>query len=244
MSFGQSPMVHVHGWCGDHRAMLPLARAFPSRAHLLIDLPGHGRSPRAPSLAIAAHAEAVLGLCPPGAVLLGHSMGAQVVLAAAAEAGPARIAGAVLLEPAHILPTEGALAAGRSLAERLAAEEPAEVVRAFARAQLVGPPADPAGYDALVEAMAATPAEVARAQWREILAFAESGAAARALAAVDVPVLVIGCARPVNRLSDLARANRRVLTGQVAGSGHMVQWEVPDQLVPMIRRWLRLTGIA
>ncbi len=242
-SLGQRPMLHVHGWCCDHRAMLPVARAFPARAHLLVDLPGHGRSRPGESLAIEAHARALAPVVPAGAILVGHSMGAQVATALAAGAAPGAVSGLVLLEPAHLVPTDKALAAAAELRARLDRHPPAEIVRAFARAQLVGPVADEAAFGRLVEAMAATPAQTMRGQWDAILAFAASGAAGRALAAVEVPVLAIACAKPVNRLSDLHRANPRVMTGQVAGAGHMVQFEAMDQVAAMIRRWLRLCAV-
>ncbi|MFN7176212.1 MAG: alpha/beta fold hydrolase [Thermaurantiacus sp.] len=243
-SFGHSPMLHVHGWCCDHRAMLPVARALPNRPHLLVDLPGHGRSPKAADLSIAAHARALLAVAPEGAILVGHSMGGQVALAAAAAAPPGQVTGLVLLDPAHLLPTEKALETGRALADQLNARPPGEIIAAFARAQLVGPPDDPAAFAALVAAMAATPAETARAQWDAILAFAGDGGAAAALAALAVPALVIGCARPVNRLSDLARASRRITTGQVAAAGHLLQFEAMDQVAPMVRRWLAVSDLC
>jgi pimeloyl-ACP methyl ester carboxylesterase len=243
LSMGARPMLHVHGWCCDRRAMLPVARAFSGRGHLLVDLPGHGASPPGPDWAIGSHARAVLEVAPAGALLVGHSMGGQVVLAAAATAAPGQVSGVVLLDPAHIIPTEKALETGRRLADKLERHPPGEVVRAFARAQIQGPVADPQAFDALVEIMAATPPESARAQWAAILAWAEQGLGAAALERLAVPALVISCAKPVNRLADLARASRQVMTGQVAGAGHMLQFEAMDQVAPMVRRWLRLHAI-
>jgi hypothetical protein len=46
----------------------------------------------------------------------------------------------------------------------------------------------------------------------------------------------------MNRLADLARLNRRVTTAQVAGSGHMLQYEVMDQIAPMLRRFFDLNA--
>ncbi len=242
-SLGHRPMLHVHGWCCDHRAMLPVARAFPSRPHLLVDLPGHGRSPAAKALSIEEHARALLPMLKKRVILVGHSMGAQVAVALAAAAPPGAVAGAILLDPAHLVPTDKAMQAAETMRARLFEHQPGEIVRAFARAQLAGPVADSAAFDALVEAMAATPAGTARTQWEEMLAYARSGAAARALAGIAAPVLAIACATPVNRLSDLARANPTVMTGQVAGAGHMLQFEAMDQVAAMVRRWLRLHAI-
>jgi pimeloyl-ACP methyl ester carboxylesterase len=40
------PMVFLHGMADSHQSWLPLARAFPRRRLLLVDLPGHGLSGR------------------------------------------------------------------------------------------------------------------------------------------------------------------------------------------------------
>ncbi|MDO9488993.1 MAG: alpha/beta fold hydrolase, partial [Sphingomonadaceae bacterium] len=79
---GDPPFVMIHGWTCDHRAMAPVAAAFPEHRATLVDLLGHGRSPKAASYAIEAQAEAVLAVAPHRAVYIGHSMGAQVAIAA------------------------------------------------------------------------------------------------------------------------------------------------------------------
>lgn len=238
------PFLLVHGWCSDHRAMAPVATAFPEREVIAVDLPGHGASPPGAEISIPAHAEALLAVAPARAVIIGHSMGGQVALAFAAR-HPERVAGAVLLDPAHILASERAMETDRALGQKLERFPPAEVVTAFARGMLTGPldPEAEAAFDALVNAMAATPAELACAEWDAILAWNGEGGARAALAALEVPTLVIGCDRPVNRLSDLARASRRVATGQVACAGHMLQFEAMPQVEAMIRHWLRRTGL-
>ncbi len=239
------PLLLVHGWSCDHRAMLPVAEAFPERAAILPDLPGHGRNPAPADLSIPAHASALLAVAPARFIAVGHSMGGQVALAMAA-AAPDRVAGAVLLDPAHILASDKAMEVGEALAEKLDRFPPAEVVEAFARGMLTGPlPAAMAGrFDALVATMAQTPADIVRAQWRAILAWNGAGGGAAALAALKVPVLVIGCDRPVNRLADLGRASRHVATAQLACTGHMVQFEAMEQVEAMIRHWLRCTSLG
>jgi hypothetical protein len=42
---------------------------------------------------------------------------------------------------------------------------------------------------------------------------------------------------------DLARANKKLMTGQVVGSGHSLQFEVMDQVKPMMERFFTLHGL-
>lgn len=234
---GPLPLLHLHGWCCDHQAMLPVAEALPHIPHRLVDLPGHGRSPAGSSLSIQDQATAALSVAPSAFVAIGHSMGGQIALQMATIA-PDRVRAVILLDPAHIIPIPSALAYARSMRDQLQRRDPSEVVRAFARAQLVGP-VDDARFDRLVETMAATSAETARKAWEAILAF--DGASA--LARLSVPTLAIAIDKPVNRLADLARASPFITTGQVAASGHMLQFEAMDQVVAMIGRWALVRNV-
>ena len=105
---GDPPLVLIHGWTCDHRAMAPVAAAFPDHRSTLVDLLGHGRSPKASAYSIEAQAAAVLAVAPERAVYIGHSMGAQVAIAAAV-AAPGRVSAIVLLDPAFIALTDGTL---------------------------------------------------------------------------------------------------------------------------------------
>lgn len=95
-------LLAVHGWSRSSADLGPLATALPGHRVLRPDLPGHGRSAPGPAtlgaLADALHALAAAA-APEGAVLLGWSLGAQVVLAALAAHPPlrARTRGVVLL---------------------------------------------------------------------------------------------------------------------------------------------------
>ena len=69
----------------------------------------------------------------------------------------------------------------------------------------------------------------------------------RAMAAYDsvavlrkcnLPVLAIGSAVPANEPAFLRDANSAVTLGQTVGSGHFNQLEVPEQVNPMIERFL------
>jgi pimeloyl-ACP methyl ester carboxylesterase len=229
--------VMVHGWTCDHGSMEPVAAAFPDADSTLVDLLGHGASPKAASYAIADQAAAALASTGGRAVWVGHSMGAQVALEAARQA-PERVAGVALLDPAFIAPTDKALAFGQGMQTQLARVDIPAMIELFGRNQIVSA-TDSDAVETLVATMRATDPAVVRAAWDAILTW--DGRAA--LAAMACPGLVIAIDKPLNRLPDLARLNARLMTGQVAGSGHMVQFEVMDQVAAMMRRMLALAGL-
>lgn len=85
---GEGPtLLAVHGWSRSGADLAPLAAALPGLRVVRPDLRGHGRSAPAPLTltALAADlADLAAAVAPAGALLLGWSLGAQVVLAALA----------------------------------------------------------------------------------------------------------------------------------------------------------------
>jgi len=231
------PMVLVHGWTCDHGAMEPVADAFSDFECHLVDLLGHGRSPKADDYAIERQAAAALAVAPERAVWIGHSMGGQVALAAAA-AAPERVRAVVLLDPARIAPHQKAAAFMAGIGAQLARVDIPSMIEAFGRGQFVRA-RDPGEVERLVATMKATDPAVVRAAWHAVVSW--DGVAA--VGAVRCPVLLIAIDKAINRPADVARLNDRVMTAQVAGSGHMVQFEVMDQVEPMIRRFLEINDL-
>jgi pimeloyl-ACP methyl ester carboxylesterase len=237
--FGDPPFVLIHGWACDHTAMAPVARAFAAtRRCISVDLPGHGTSPASGDYSVDAQARAVLEMSPEKFILVGHSMGAQVAVEAAAQS-PEKIAAIILLDPAQIIPLEKSRLFGEGMRTHLNERDPREVLAAFAGNDSVRV-TDAAESLASRTRMLATDGAVIRAAWNAIVDWQ----GADRLRAVQCPVLVIAIDKPVNKLSDLARASKNVMTGQVVGSGHSLQFEVMDQLVPMITRFLTLHSLA
>lgn len=102
---GELPVVLVHGLAGSLRQWRhQLSSLWPHRRAVAFDLRGHGRSdrPRDGDYGIAAHAADLAAVLDayrlPRAVLVGHSMGAAVVVEYAA-ANPGRVAGLFLVDP-------------------------------------------------------------------------------------------------------------------------------------------------
>ena len=189
---GRPDVVLVHGIGVSGRYFRPLVDALGQRVRAVVpDLPGFGASPRPPApLTIAEHAEVVhalaaeLGMVRP--VLLGHSMGAQVVTEAAAR-HPGDVGGVVLVGPVVDPRAPTALGQGLRLLRDAAHEPPrwsAVQVREYLRC-------GPRWYLATLPHMLAYPE-------------------ADRLAEVDAPVLLVRGARdpvaPAPWLADLADA--------------------------------------
>jgi len=232
-----APMVLVHGWTCDHGTMEPVAEAFPDFECHLVDLLGHGRSLKADDYAIERQAQAVLAVAPERAIWIGHSMGGQVALAAAAGA-PERVSAVVLLDPAAIVPHEKAAAFLEGMRAQLARVDIPAMIEAFGRNQIVRA-SDPGRVEQTIATMRSTDPAVIRAAWDAVMAW--DGRAA--IAKLQCPILLIAIDKALNRPADVARLNKNVMTAQVAGSGHMLQFEVMDQVGPMIRRFLEINDL-
>ncbi len=232
------PVVVVPGWCCDGRAVAPLVDRLGARhTVLLVDLPGHGGSP-GPSrvgrsdVTVAAMADAVLGAIEAtglgGAVVVGHSLGGLVALAAAAR--PDRVAASVLLDPAPVVAFRGKDYFARSVVE-VAADVDGAWRRRFAERLLLP---GTAGRAEVVDAMMAFPMELAAA---ELAAMAVLDGRA-ALAGVEVPVLIVTAGAVEPEIVELLPS---VVLGRVVGSGHFVQLDVPDQVAAMVERFIEMS---
>jgi pimeloyl-ACP methyl ester carboxylesterase len=234
---GDPPLLLIHGWACDHRMMAPVAAAFaPQHTCISVDLPGHGASPKAAEYSIKAQAAAVLGATPDGAILVGHSMGAQIAVQMAADA-PAKIRGIILLDPAPIVSFDKAIASAAALLAGLeATQNHAAYMDNFARRGFLRAAA--CDVERTAQIMRETDRDVAIAACR---AFAHFDGAAQ-MARVTCPGLMIVIDKAMNRPADMAQANKRIMTAQVAGSGHCLQFEVMDQIAAMMQRFMALQG--
>lgn len=232
--------VLVHGIGTSARYFRPLARSLalpsttapgPGARVLVPDLPGFGRSPRpdeAPTIAELADGVVEL-LADRGvarAVLVGHSMGAQVV-AEAARRHPAVAERVVLLGPV----VESDARSAPAQAARLARDTPHEPMRANAIVFSDYARAGVRWYSRQLPHMLHFPTETA-------------------VAAVRCPVLVVRGEQDrvasdpwVDRLARTAPHGRAVV---VPGAAHVVQYSHPDVVADLCRglspdgvRWLR-----
>jgi pimeloyl-ACP methyl ester carboxylesterase len=231
---GEPPIVFVHGWSCDRSHFEPQFRHFAARhAVAALDLRGHGGSDTGPTYGTEVFADDVLtvaataGLQRP--VVVGHSLGGLVALACAAR--PDAVRAAVLVDPAPVLPGRGKSFFARSTAA-VADDEDGSWRAAFVE-RLFGPN-DTVRRAETITAVATTPRTVSAATWQAIVVF--DGAAL--LPQVHVPVLLVTAGEPE---AGVAEQLADVVLGRTVGAGHFLQLEVPDQLNPMIERFLRIS---
>ncbi len=257
----------VHGWCCDRTNLAPLRERL-ERTHRVVtlDLRGHGQSQEfeedgsvgtvrravqdaEPLVGEAAtsmeeFAADVVAVCEAAdlhqPVVIGHSMGGLVALATLAPAGTPGIrprwhpSGAVLLDPAPIA-NEKAKAYWADQADLVARDHSGDLRRAFARSLFLA--TDRAERAPIVELMASAHPLVAAGGARAMADFDGAGA----LGALASPALVIHAASAERDLDRLVPDRSLLTIGRTVGSGHFHQLEVPEQLEPMIERWLEVT---
>jgi pimeloyl-ACP methyl ester carboxylesterase len=73
---GSGPrIVWVHGLGESSTSFEPVVAKMPGFEHVLIDLPGYGRSPWVPAMGLEALADHLAAWLPPDSFVIGHSMG-------------------------------------------------------------------------------------------------------------------------------------------------------------------------
>jgi pimeloyl-ACP methyl ester carboxylesterase len=242
---GDPAMVFVHGWCCNRSYFAPQFAHFAARhAVAALDLRGHGDSgrpepgpgPGPDGYDIAGFADDALAVARAAGfdrpVVVGHSLGGLVALACAARPGAVRAA--VLVDPAPILNEAGKAYFEKSYAA-VAADRDGSWRAAFVRRLLR--PTDTVRRAEIPADMGATPPGIAAAAMRAMARFD----GATALDRVRVPLLVIHASRPEAGLRD---GRPDVTVGQTVGAGHFNQLEVPDQVNPMIERFLAVNDLS
>ena len=238
----EPPLLFLHGWCGDRSFFGPQFEYFSATHRVVsVDLPGHGHSPTPSVYSVEAFATDVAALARRlgvrQVVAFGHSLGAMVALALSQQA-PELVSAVVMVDPPPLSK---------------------EVWQGFA-AQLIPSfqgPDGPSGRRKFVEQMfLSTDDADRRAQIIETMCAVPNDTAismVEAMAAFDsvavlrqshVPVLVIGSAVPTNSSNFLLEANPAITIGQTVGAGHFHQLEVPEQVNPMIERFLSVTSVS
>ena len=225
---GSPAIVFVHGWSCDRTYWQEQMRTFAAR-HLVVavDLAGHGESGigRA-SWTMPAFGDdtvaVVDALALERVVLVGHSMGGDVVTEAALRLG-ARVAGVVWVDTYPTLDEETTAEELDAFVEPFQRDFPGHT-RQFVRG-MFPPTADPALVERVAEDMASAPPDVALDA--AVHAWGNDGPAIAALERLTVPVVQI---RPDDGPTDIeSLARHGVGTVIVHGVGHFPMLEDPAQ---------------
>jgi pimeloyl-ACP methyl ester carboxylesterase len=237
---GRPSFLFVHGWCSNARHWEAQLRHFARQHRVLApDRRGHGRSD-APErgYTVTQHADDLTALLRlerlRSVIAVGHAGGGAATLDLARR-HPRLVRAVVLVDsrvdPAARLddPNDAAGAAYAAILARLRGREGQKALRTM-YSGFFSRNAGAAGRTALREALE-TPLPVAAAELESLTIDAESIARE-----VTQPVLWLSvAAADQGRLASLFRS---VQFGELVGSGHFPQIEVPDQLNAMIRRFV------
>jgi pimeloyl-ACP methyl ester carboxylesterase len=237
---GDPAMVFVHGWCCDRTHHAPQVAHFSPRHRCIsVDLRGHGLSDVPPDgYTISGFADDVawicgqLGLKKP--IIVGHSMGGAVVLSIAAR-HPDLPRAIVMLDGA-IFPPDTLAATKDAVSAVFHTDRYRDPLGAIFNGMFMASD-DPALKERLVAAALAMPQHVAAAEWDAMWSNDYAGAAA----ACKVPALYVGSHAPVADVAKLRAAMPNAIIAQTVGAGHFHQLEVPEQINPMIERFLAIS---
>jgi len=238
---GSPPFLFVHAWGADHTHFAPQLEYFGGdHRTIAVDLRGHGQSdkPERP-YTMEAFADDVAWMCGElridRPVVVGHSMGGVVALVLAADFP--QLPRALVALDAPILPTEQLAAAGPQLTAGMRSPAFREVTRQF-YSMVAGFDDQPASKERLIDGLASGEQHVMASAMEQVFAYDTASAASRC----NLPFLYIAAGAWVADIARLRELCPQLLTGQTVGAGHFHQLEVPEQLNPMIARFVRLLG--
>jgi pimeloyl-ACP methyl ester carboxylesterase len=238
---GSPPLLLIHGFSCARSDFEPLIADFSGRHRVIaFDQRGHGESSlaRDDRYGFTVDVEDALTLCAELGVerpiVVGHSLGGVTALQLAARPGFATAL--VLLDSTVELPGEVQGELETFLRDLTGAtdEQYQERIRAYARYRMIDPSDDTELAHALVDRSAAIPKDVYVQGARSIL---DVDVPSTALA-VTVPALFIASSLP---WIDMARVHEllpRWYLGRTVGAGHFHHLLVPEQVNPMIQRFV------
>ena len=234
---GGPPVMLVHAWAGNRTWMrYQLEHLRHGHRVISIDLRGFGESDRpAQAYTVAGFADDVAWMAAQlqleRPVLMGHSMGGSVVLEAAAR-HPGLASAVVILESLVVAPP--ALVAGfRPLLDAMRTPAFTSALTQFAEG-LLGPYLPTPQRTAIIDTMVASPPHVLVSALEDLLDHDSASAAA----ACKVPTLYVSSGPWYTDVARFKQLCPTLITAQLVGCGHYFPLEVPDQVNPMISRFL------
>ena len=239
MVAGTTPLICVHGGGCNRQDFVPLLEALgDTRSIVRVDLRGHGESDREPGPFEAAHlAEDVLAVARAleleAAVLVVHSLGGPVALELLAGEELRVLAIVSIDSPLLLTPIMRETTA--QLAQAYSAGMGSQAFGQFVQA-VAGWADDPEAHTARCSLLLTGASE---AVMGNLFQMVNAYDGSTTLAASSVPLLHIDTSAQACDLAALRALRPDAWVGIVVGSGHYPMVEVPEQVNPMITRFLR-----
>lgn len=237
-------VVFIHGAEHDHCVWVLQTRYLAHHGHavLAVDLPGHGRSAGTPLASVEAMADWIFALLDAAGVaraaLVGHSMGSLIAIECAAR-HPSRVSAIALVGTAFPMKVSDELLTATRDDEPLAQD----MVNIWSHSAYAHYPSNPGpGFWVMGENLRLMQRQKPGVMHADFKACNDYANGLTAAAAVACPALLVTGKRdimtPPRAARDLGTALRNARTVEIAGSGHALMSEKPDEVLDALRGFL------